>query len=85
MTHALTPTRKVIYEGIQAVDGQPAWLLEDLQGNTDYVAARGKPYLLRQVAARPGEGVLSLTRWNAVRIPGPPPASQVVHRSQLMA
>jgi hypothetical protein len=63
--------------------GQTAWLLQDSHGNSLYVAARGKPYLVRKVAAPPGEGSVNLTQWNAVRIPGPPPASQVVTLSQL--
>ena len=80
-----TPAGKVKYLGAVTVGaGQPAWLLQDSHGNSLYVAAHGKPYLVREVAAPPGEGSVNLTRWNAVRIPGPPPASQVVTLSQLM-
>jgi hypothetical protein len=79
-----TPARKVKYLGAVTVGGQPAWLLEDSHGNSVYVAAHGKPYPVREVVAPPAEGSVNLTQWNAVRIPGPPPASQVVHLSQLM-
>lgn len=42
-----------------------------------------KGCLVREVAAPPGEGSVNLTQWNAVRIPGPPPANQAVTLSQL--
>lgn len=86
MTRSVSSTSagKVKYLGAVTVGGgQPAWLLQDSHGNSLYVAARGKPYLVREVAAPPGEGSVNLTQWNAVRIPGPPPASQVVTLSQL--
>ena len=79
---ASTPARAVSYLGTMSVGGTPAWLLV-AQGNSVFVAARGKPYILRIVAPQPGEGAVSLTQWDAVRIPGPPPASQVVNLSQL--
>jgi hypothetical protein len=87
MTHALTstPPGKVKFLGAVAVAGQLAWLLVDGHGNSIYVAARGKPYVLREVAAPPSTDSASLTQWNAVRIPGPPPPGQVVHRRQLMS
>jgi hypothetical protein len=85
MTRSVSaPARNVKYLGVVGIGGQPAWLLQDSHGNSVYVAAHGKPYLVREVAAPPGEGSVNLTQWNAVRIPGPPPASQVVHLSQLM-
>jgi hypothetical protein len=85
LTHSLTSmsAHGVKYLGVVTVGGQQAWLLQDSHGNSAYIAAHGKPYVLR-VVAPPGEGSLNLTQWNAVRIPGPPPASQVVSLSQLM-
>jgi hypothetical protein len=79
-----TPARKVKYLGVVKAGGQLAWLLQDSHGNSVYVAAHGTPYLVREVAAPPGEGSANLTQWNAVRIPGPPPASQIVTLRQLM-
>ncbi len=79
---ATTPTRGFKYLGAVTTGGQPAWLLQDSHGNSVFIAARGKPYVLREVAP-PGGSSLNLTRWNGVRIPGPPPASQVVNLSQL--
>jgi len=86
MTHSITSTqaREVKLLGAVTVAGQPAWLLQDSHENSVYVAARGKPYILRAVGPPPGEDSASLTQWNAVRIPGRPPASQVVSLSQLM-
>jgi hypothetical protein len=79
-----TPVGKVKYLGmVTPGGGQRAWLLQDPRGNSLYVAAHGKPYPVRVVAAPPGEGNVNLTQWNAVRIPGPPPASQVVTLRQL--
>jgi len=85
LTHSLTstPARKVKLLGAVTTGGQPAWLLQDSHGNSLYVAAHGKPYPLRDVPAPPSQGSANLTRWNAVRIPGPPPASQVVNPGQL--
>jgi hypothetical protein len=79
---ARTPSRKVKYVGVVTTGGQLAWLLQDSRGNSMYVAARGKPYVLRGVGAR-GQGSVNLTQWDAVRIPGPPPASQTVSPRQL--
>jgi hypothetical protein len=76
---ASTPAHATSYEGMVSVGGTPAWLL--FSQGTAFVAARGKPYILRLVA--PGEGTLNFTQWDGVRIPGPPPASQVVNLSQL--
>jgi hypothetical protein len=85
LTHSLasTPARKVKYLGEVTTGGQLAWLLQDSHRNSIYVAARGKPYVLREVAASMSDGSVDLTQWNEVRIPGPPPASQVVTPSQL--
>lgn len=79
---ASTPPGKVKYLGAVTTSGQLAWLLQDSQGSSLYVAAHGKPYVLRGVGAR-GHGSVNLTQWDAVRIPGPPPASQVVSPGQL--
>jgi hypothetical protein len=87
MTHSMTatPAREVKFLGAVTTGGQLAWLLQDSHRNSLYIAAHGKPYVLREVEAAPGEGSVNLTQWNAVRIPGPPPASQVVTLSQLRA
>jgi hypothetical protein len=87
MTQALTstPASQVKLLGTVTVAGQLAWLLQDGHRNSIYVAARGKPYALREVAAPPSTNGATLTQWNAVRIPGPPPPSQIVHPRQLMA
>src|SRR5260221_8758357 len=86
MTHSLTsaPASKVKYLGAVTIAGHPAWLLQDSHGNSIYVAAHGKPYVLREVPTPPTKGSVNLTQWNAVRIPGPPPPNQVVHPRQLM-
>lgn len=85
MTHSMTstPAREVTLLGAVTIAGQPAWLLQDSREESLYVAAHGKPYILRAVGPPPGEDSANLTQWNAVRIPGPPPASQVVNLSQL--
>ena len=85
MTRSLTrlPASKVKYLGAVTIAGHPAWLLQDSRGNSIYVARHGKPYVLRVVATPPTRGSVNLTQWNAVRIPGPPPANQVVNLSQL--
>lgn len=84
LTHSLTstPASKVKYVGVVTTGGQLAWLLQDSQGNSLYVAAHGRPYILRGVGTR-GQGSANLTQWDAVRIPGPPPAGQTVTPSQL--
>ena len=79
---ASTPAHAVSYQGTVSVSGMLAWLLVSNRTSV-FVAARGKPYVLRVVAPQPGEGALNLTQWDAVRIPGPPPASQVVNLNQL--
>jgi len=86
LTHSMTSAlaSKVKYLGAVSIAGQPAWLLQDSHGNSIYVAADGKPYVLREVAAPPSKNSVNMTQWNAVRIPGPPPPSQVVHPRQLM-
>ena len=85
MNHSLTstPARDVRLLGAVRVGGQPAWLLQDSQGNSIYLAAHGEPYVLREVSAPPGEVSASLTQWNAVRIPASPPANQIVRPGQL--
>jgi len=86
LTHSMTSAlaSKVKYLGAVTIVGQPAWLLQDSHGNSIYVAEHGKPYILREVPTPPTKGSADLTQWNAVRIPGPPPPSQVVHPRQLM-
>jgi hypothetical protein len=79
-----TPARRVKLLGAVTVAGQLAWLLQDSQENSLYVAVRGKPYILRAVGPPPGEDSVNLTQWNAVRLPDPPPASQVVQPGQLL-
>jgi hypothetical protein len=85
VTHSLTstPDREVTLLGMVSLGGQLAWLLQDSHGNSVYVAAQGKPYLLRVVSGPPGQDSVNLSDWNAARIPGPPPASQIVNPSQL--
>jgi hypothetical protein len=73
----------VTYVGTGTANAQPAWLFVDPQGNLAYIASHGRPYLLRVVAAQPSAGAVSLTQWDAVQIPGPPPPSQIVSVSQL--
>lgn len=85
LTHSLitTPVHEVTLLGAVSLGGQLAWLLQDSHETSIYVAAQGKPYVLRQVSAPPGQDSVNLSQWNAVRIPGPPPASQIVNPSQL--
>jgi hypothetical protein len=78
-----TPIRSVRFLGTVAADGKLAWLFQDEQEESTFIAAQGKPYVIRVVAGPPSKDVLNLTQWNAVRIPGPPPASQVVNLGQL--
>jgi hypothetical protein len=87
LTRSMTsaPARQVKLLGAVTVAGQLAWLLQDSHEASLYVAAHGKPYVLRAVGPPPGDDSANLTQWNAVRIPGPPPASQVVHPGQLNA
>ena len=84
-THSLTSAlgREVKLLGAVTIGGQLAWLLQDAHGDSLYIAAHGRPYVLRLVGPPPGEDTANLTQWNAVRIPGPPPASQIVQVSQL--
>ncbi len=85
MTHSMTSplTRRAKFLGAVTLAGQLAWLLQDPQGNSLYVAAHGKPYVLRVVAAPPRKDYADLTQWNAVPIPAPPPVSQIVRLTQL--
>jgi hypothetical protein len=75
--HSPPPLR---YGGTATINGQAAWVLRGSRGAA-YVAAHGTPYLLRLIV--PHQGQLNFAQWNAVTIPGPPPASQVVDLSQL--
>ena len=85
MTQSMTSVQpsKIKYLGAVRIAGQLAWLLQDPNGNSIYVAAKGTPDILRVAAAPPSMDSANLTQWNAVQIPGPPPPSQVVHHSQL--
>jgi hypothetical protein len=85
MTHSMTstPARKAKYLGVVAIGGQMAWLLQDSHEDSIYIAVHGKPYPLRAVSPPSTGDIMDLTQWNAVRIPGPPPASQIVSPSQL--
>jgi hypothetical protein len=85
LTHSLTstPDSEVTLLGTVRLGGQLAWLLQDSHDDSIYVAAQGTPYVLREVSAPPGTDSVNLSLWNAVRIPGPPPASQIVSSSQL--
>lgn len=85
LIHSLTstPDREVTMLGAVSLGGQLAWLLQDSHETSIYVAAQGKPYVLRAVSGPPGQDSLNLSQWNAVQIPGPPPASQIVSPSQL--
>lgn len=79
------PASKIRYFGEVTFAGQLAWLLQDSSRKSIYVAAQGTPYILGEVSAPPAKGSLSVTQWNAVRVPGPPPASKLVHIGQLSA
>jgi hypothetical protein len=68
------------YVRTATVNGQPAWQMRASDGSTVYVAAQGPPYPLRVTK---GVSHADFTQWNAVTIPAPPPASQVVDLSQL--
>jgi hypothetical protein len=72
--------------GKQTVNGQSAWVLTASDG-TVYIAAQGKPYLLRITGTGTGTGgtgsSVDFTQWNAVTILGRPPASQMVDESKL--
>jgi len=86
LTHSMTSAlaSKVKYLGAVTIAGESVWLLQDSHENSIYVAAHGRPYVLREVPTPPTKGSVNLTQWNAVQIPGPPPPSQVVHPRQLM-
>jgi len=71
---------KLSYVRTVTLNGQPAWQMRASDGSTVYVAAQGPPYPLR---ATKGVSRADFTQWNAVTIPAPPPASQVVDISQL--
>ena len=71
---------KLTYVRTVTVNGQPAWQARGSDGSTVYVAAQGPHYPLRVTK---GPSRADFTQWNAVTIPPPPPASQVVDLSQL--
>jgi hypothetical protein len=71
---------QLTYVRTVTVNGQPAWQMRASDGSTVYVAAHGPPYPLRLTK---GSSHADFTQWNAVTIPPPPPASQVVDLSQL--
>lgn len=75
----------VRYVGPATVGGQPAWVLAGSDGSTAYVAARGKPYVLRLLPPRAKRGRLDFSQWNTVKLPPPPPAKQVVDLGKLGA
>ena len=71
---------RLTYVRTVTLNGQPAWQMRAGDGSTVYVAAQGPPYPLRVTK---GVSRADFTQWNAVTIPPPPPASQVVDLSQL--
>jgi hypothetical protein len=71
---------QLTYVRTVTVNGQPAWQMRASDGSTVYVAAHGPPYPLRLTK---GSSHADFTQWNAVTIPPPLPASQVVDLSQL--
>jgi hypothetical protein len=71
---------RLSYVRTVTVNGQPAWQMRASDGSTVYVAAHGPPYPLRMTK---GSSHADFTQWNAVTIPPPPPASQVVDLSEL--
>jgi hypothetical protein len=74
------PATSLTYVRTVTVNGQPAWQMRASDASTVYVAAQGPPYPLRVTKA---VSRADFTQWNAVTIPAPPPASQVVDLSQL--
>ena len=78
-----TPAHEVKLFGAVTIAGQLAWLLQDSHEDSLYIAAHGKPYVLRAVGPPPGLDAVNLTQWDAVRIPAPPRASQLVYPGQL--
>jgi len=71
---------KLTYVRTVTVNGEPAWQMRASDGSTVYVAAQGPPYPLRVTK---GASRADFTQWNAVTIPPPPPASQIVDLNQL--
>jgi hypothetical protein len=78
-----TQASEVSFGGTVIFGGVPAWVLQDGQQGTAFVAARGQPTLLGLTAPQQGDGTMTFTQWNTVQLPGPPPASQVVNLNQL--
>jgi len=85
MSRSITGTSaaKVTFGGTTVLGGVPVWVIQESGQGTAFVAARGPHYLLRVVSSQQSGGTASFTQWNTVRIPGPPPASQVVNLNQL--
>jgi hypothetical protein len=71
---------RLTYVRTVTLHGQPAWQMRAGDRSTVYVAAQGPSYPLRVTK---GVSRADFTQWNAVTIPPPPPASQVVDLSQL--
>jgi hypothetical protein len=71
---------RLSYVRTVTLNGQPAWQMRAGDGSMVYVAAQGAPYPLRVTK---GVSRADFTQWNAVTIPPPPPAGQVVDLSQL--
>lgn len=69
--------------GQATINGQPTWVLDAKDGSKIYIAAQGKPYLLRVTPPGNSSGELDFTQWDSATIPPPPPASQVVDISKL--
>jgi hypothetical protein len=83
ITNSIADLHAATYVGTGTANAQPAWLLMDRGGDLAYIALHGRPYLLRVVEAQPSAGAVSLTQWDAVQIPAPPPPGQIVSVSQL--
>jgi len=74
-----TPAHEVKLFGAVTIAGQLAWLLQDSHEDSLYIAAHGRPYVLRAIGPPPGLDAVNLTQWDAVRIPAPrPPASSCI-------
>ena len=76
---SLAALAQLPYVRTVTVDRQSAWELS-ADGATAYIAAHGRPYLLRLMT---GSDRIDYTKWNSVTIPPPPPASQIADLSQL--
>src|SRR5262249_35014000 len=77
LTYDLTraPASGVKLLGAVTIGGQRPWLRQDPHKDSPYVAAHGKPYVLRAVGPPPGQGTADLTQQPGRRIiDGPRPA-----------